>query len=133
MARSTASLRSSPIATSSRPLWHSSAPSAKCTAPGGGPLVLPGGCAAREPGHDCCMSSQPDAVRTVPIAVTGATGQIGSRVAQRLAAAGVRQRLLVRDPRRAPDLPGADLAVAEYRDGESMRRALAGVDTLLLV
>jgi len=49
-----------------------------------------------------------------PIAVTGATGQLGGRVARRLAAAGVPQRLLVRDPERAPQLPGADVVRAPH-------------------
>jgi NAD(P)H dehydrogenase (quinone) len=79
------------------------------------------------------MSSDPGQAGTVPFAVTGATGQVGSRVAQRLADAGVRQRLVVRDPSRAPDLPGSEVAVAEYRDGESVQQAFAGVDTLFLV
>lgn len=68
------------------------------------------------------------------IAVTGATGELGGRVAQRLAGSEVGQRLLVRDRDRAPDLPGAEIAeFAGYGDGESMRRALEGADTLLLV
>jgi NAD(P)H dehydrogenase (quinone) len=68
-----------------------------------------------------------------PIAVTGSTGALGSRVARRLAAEGVRQRLVVRDPGRAPVLRGSELAVAEYRDGPAMRKALDGVETVLLV
>jgi uncharacterized protein YbjT (DUF2867 family) len=68
------------------------------------------------------------------IAVTGATGGLGGRVAQRLAGTGIAPRLLVRDPARAPDLPGAEVVeFAGYHDGESMRRALEGVDTLFLV
>ncbi len=67
------------------------------------------------------------------IAVTGATGQIGGQVARRLAAAGVPQRLVVRDPSRAPALPGAEPVAASYEDRDAMRRALAGVGTLLLV
>jgi NAD(P)H dehydrogenase (quinone) len=65
--------------------------------------------------------------------VTGATGGIGSRVAGRLAAEGVQQVLVVRDPGRAPDLVGSRVAVAEYRDGPAMQRALEGIDTLFLV
>jgi uncharacterized protein YbjT (DUF2867 family) len=42
------------------------------------------------------MSSSPR------IAVTGATGQLGGRVARRLADASVDQVLVVRDPSRAP-------------------------------
>ena len=67
------------------------------------------------------------------IAVTGATGGIGSRVAKRLAAEGVRQRLIVRDPGRAPVLRGSEIGVAEYRDGPAMRKALEGIHTMLLV
>jgi uncharacterized protein YbjT (DUF2867 family) len=68
------------------------------------------------------------------IAVTGSTGVVGNRVAMALAAAGVRQRLVGRDPSRLPQLPGAEHApAAEYRDTEGMRRALDGVSTLFLV
>ena len=67
------------------------------------------------------------------LAITGATGGLGGRVARRLADRGVAQRLVVRDPTRAPELPGAEVARAAYDDGEAVRRALDGVDTLLLV
>jgi NAD(P)H dehydrogenase (quinone) len=67
------------------------------------------------------------------LAVTGATGELGGRVARRLSGRGVAQRLVVRDPARAPELPGAEVAQATYGDGEAMRRALDGVATLLLV
>jgi NAD(P)H dehydrogenase (quinone) len=67
------------------------------------------------------------------LAVTGATGRLGRRVAERLAAAGIPQRLVVRDPGRAPSLPGAEAVRAEYADGESARRALDGVTTLFMV
>jgi uncharacterized protein YbjT (DUF2867 family) len=67
------------------------------------------------------------------IAVTGATGGIGGRVAEQLAAAGEELRLVVRDPSRAPSLPGATVAQAEYRDGAAMRAAFAGADTVFLV
>ena len=67
------------------------------------------------------------------LAITGASGGIGGRVARRLADRGVAQRLVVRDPARAPELPGAEVAQASYGDGEAVRRALDGADTLLLV
>jgi NAD(P)H dehydrogenase (quinone) len=69
------------------------------------------------------------------IAVTGATGEMGGRVAQRLAERGVRQRLIVRDASRAPQLPGAELAEAPggYIDRDGMARALAGAQLLFLV
>jgi NAD(P)H dehydrogenase (quinone) len=71
---------------------------------------------------------------TVPtLAVTGATGRLGGRVAQRLSAAGAKQRLVVRDRDRAPDLPGSDIAVATYGDADAVRRALDGIDTVFMV
>ena len=45
-------------------------------------------------------------------AVTGATGEVGGRVAARLAAEGVPQRIVVRDPSRAPDLPATQVRQA---------------------
>src|SRR4051812_27634491 len=73
------------------------------------------------------------------IAVTGATGALGSRVADRVvagaAAADATVRLVVRDATRAPRLPGA--AITEfpggYADGDGFRDALTGVHTLYLV
>ncbi len=62
------------------------------------------------------------------IAVTGATGGIGGRVAAQLAEREVEQRLVVRDRSRAPELPGAPVAEATYRDGDAMRAAPAGAD-----
>lgn len=79
--------------------------------------------------------TSPDAHTQAPrYAVTGATGQIGGRVATRLAARGVALRLVVRDPDRAPQL-GDDIEVAQagYGDAAAMRTALAGVHTLFLV
>ncbi|MFI5838934.1 SDR family oxidoreductase [Catenuloplanes sp. NPDC051500] len=67
------------------------------------------------------------------IAVTGATGHIGGGVARRLAAHGVPLRLIVRDPGRAPDLPHATVATAEYGDRDASERALRGVRTALMV
>jgi len=67
------------------------------------------------------------------IAVTGATGDLGGRVARELAAQGVGQRLIVRNPTAAPRLPGAEVAVAAYEDSEAMAKALDGIGTLFLV
>ena len=67
------------------------------------------------------------------IAVTGASGNLGGRVARELSVRGVRQRLIVRDPTAAPQLEGADVAVASYADTEAMAKALEGIGTLLLV
>jgi NAD(P)H dehydrogenase (quinone) len=67
------------------------------------------------------------------IAVTGVTGGLGGRVARRLANSGAAQRLVVRDPDRAPALPGADVVQASYDDPATVRAALTGVDTLFFV
>jgi NAD(P)H dehydrogenase (quinone) len=67
------------------------------------------------------------------IAVTGATGGLGGRVARRLAEREVGQRLVVRDLGRAPELAGAEAAAASYDDPERLRRAFQGARTLLMV
>jgi NAD(P)H dehydrogenase (quinone) len=67
------------------------------------------------------------------IAVTGATGFIGGRVAETLAEAGRPQRLLVRDLDRAPVLPGAVAFRSSFGDRESAEAALRGVGTVLMV
>jgi len=68
------------------------------------------------------------------LAVTGASGELGRRVASRLAALGVTQRLIVRDSARAPILPGAEVVEASsYGDTAAMLRALIGVHILFLI
>jgi uncharacterized protein YbjT (DUF2867 family) len=68
------------------------------------------------------------------IAVAGATGAVGGRVARLLAADGVSQRLIVRDTTRAPKLALADVAeVPGYEDATAMQHALSGIETFLLV
>ena len=67
------------------------------------------------------------------IAVTGVTGGLGGRVARRLAERGATQRLVVRDPARAPELAGAEVATGSYDDVEGLRRAFDGTRTLLMV
>src|SRR4051794_21683470 len=68
-----------------------------------------------------------------PIGITGSTGRLGGRVARRLAAAGAAQRLLVRDPARAPQLPRTSVARAPFAEPDAVRAALAGVSTVLMV
>jgi NAD(P)H dehydrogenase (quinone) len=68
------------------------------------------------------------------IAVTGASGEVGGRVAQRLAERGVAERLVVRDASRAPQLEGAEVATASnYEARDEMEAALKGAQTLFLV
>jgi uncharacterized protein YbjT (DUF2867 family) len=67
------------------------------------------------------------------IAVTGATGHVGRLVAEELARRGEPMRLLVRDPSRAPELPGAEVVQADYGDPESLARALGEGDRVFMV
>jgi NAD(P)H dehydrogenase (quinone) len=70
------------------------------------------------------------------IAITGATGALGRRVAERLTGTeGIRLRLVVRDAARARDLPGAEVVEnpGGYADGAGLAAALDGVHTLYLV
>lgn len=64
------------------------------------------------------------------IALTGATGAVGGRVAQLLS--DLAPRLVVRDPSRAPDV-GGEVRTASYDDRAAAVAALTGVSTLLLV
>lgn len=67
------------------------------------------------------------------IAVTGASGRLGGRVAARLAALGVPQTLVVRDPARAPQLPQATVLAGAFGDPDAVRRALRGIERVLMV
>jgi NAD(P)H dehydrogenase (quinone) len=67
------------------------------------------------------------------LAVTGATGVLGGMVARQLSDAGFSQRLLVRDPRRAPDLKDARAVAVSYGDPALSRPALEGVKVLFMV
>lgn len=67
------------------------------------------------------------------IAITGATGYLGSRIARQLSAAGWATRLITRDPSRAPRLAGSHAAQATYEDTAAMTAALQGVDRLFFV
>ena len=68
------------------------------------------------------------------LAVTGASGELGGRVATRLAGLPVPLRLIVRESARAPVLPGVEVVEASsYGDVTAMFRALTGVRILFLV
>ncbi len=67
------------------------------------------------------------------LAITGSTGRLGSRVARGLSELGVDQRLVVRDPSKAPALPGSHIATADYGDSGAVRTALTGARTVFMV
>lgn len=68
------------------------------------------------------------------ILVTGATGHVGSHAAIQLRDSGVPVRALVRDVRKARQMLGGDvdLADGDFEDRESVLQALSGVDAVLL-
>lgn len=101
------------------------------TRPGGQRRDGRDGSDAAEAGEQERVPGDPAAAPAPRIAVTGATGQLGGRVARILADAGVPQRLLVRSPERAPRLPAAEIVRAGYDD--SAEEALAGITTVLMV
>jgi uncharacterized protein YbjT (DUF2867 family) len=67
------------------------------------------------------------------IVVTGASGHLGGLIARELAARGEPVRLVVRDAGRAPVLDGAEVAVADFGDRDSLARALGEGDRAFMV
>jgi uncharacterized protein YbjT (DUF2867 family) len=69
------------------------------------------------------------------ILVTGATGNVGSRLVRELAAAGAPTRALVHRPESARELQelGVATVVGAFEDAESLRRAVDGVERVYLV
>lgn len=67
------------------------------------------------------------------IVVTGASGNVGGAAARLLSAQGHPTRLITRDPARAPELPGAEVVVADYGDSEALARALGEGDRVFMV
>jgi uncharacterized protein YbjT (DUF2867 family) len=67
--------------------------------------------------------------------ITGATGDVGSKVVQQLLQRGAQPRVFVRDAGTASAQFGdrVDIRVGDLADAESLRRALEGIDELFLV
>jgi (4-alkanoyl-5-oxo-2,5-dihydrofuran-3-yl)methyl phosphate reductase len=67
--------------------------------------------------------------------VTGATGNVGSRVAEGLLERGVRPRVFARDPEKVRVRFGdrVDVVVGDLEDAASLARAMSGADTVFLV
>jgi NAD(P)H dehydrogenase (quinone) len=67
------------------------------------------------------------------IAISGASGQIGGRVARLLAPSGARLRLLGRHVERIPPIDGAATATIDFGDPTTVATALDGVRTFFFV
>ena len=67
------------------------------------------------------------------IVVTGSTGRVGGLVARKLESGGHRMRLLVRDPKRAPQVNGAEVVGAEYGDPNALAKGLQKGDRVFMV
>src|SRR5690349_21179656 len=80
-------------------------------------------------GEERCRQDLPEG-NTMKYFLTGATGFIGARVAQQLAAAGHQLVAVVRSPEQAQELAklGATIHKGDVTDKESMRAAMTGVD-----
>ena len=68
-----------------------------------------------------------------PLAITGASGNVGGVAARLLSERGLPLRLLANTPSRAPKLPGAHAVQCSYEDTPASREALSGVDILFMV
>jgi uncharacterized protein YbjT (DUF2867 family) len=67
------------------------------------------------------------------ILVTGGTGMVGGEILRLLSQAGVAARALIRDPKRAPKLPGIEWVQGDLAKPETLEAAFAGSDTFFLV
>ncbi|PMR89106.1 SDR family oxidoreductase [Xanthomonas arboricola] len=67
------------------------------------------------------------------ILVTGASGHVGSRVAELLVERGRAPRRLMRDPAKARLLDGSTVVAGDYGDRASLDAAMRGIDTVFLV
>lgn len=67
------------------------------------------------------------------ILVTGASGQLGKKVAQQLEQAGAPLRLMVRDRNKAPDIQNAEVVEGNYTDPASLQAAFNGIERAFIV
>ena len=65
------------------------------------------------------------------VLVTGATGFVGPHIVRALVDAGQTVRVLEREPGRSTSLPNQESAQGDMTDAESLRRAVAGVYTVV--
>ena len=66
-------------------------------------------------------TNEPAQASSAPLAVTGASGNVGGVVARLLSERGLPLRLLANTPSRAPKLPGAHAVQCSYEDTPASR------------
>ena len=81
----------------------------------------------------CTQTNEPTQASSAPLAVTGASGNVGGVVARLLSERDLPLRLLANTPSRAPKLPGAHAVQCSYEDTPASREALSGVEILFMV
>src|SRR5689334_13977375 len=74
-----------------------------------------------------------DSLEASMILVTGATGNVGRHVVERLVAAGHGVRAITRDPSRANLPAGVEAVSADLGDAETLRPHLDGVQAVFLI
>src|SRR4051812_22321101 len=67
------------------------------------------------------------------ILVTGGTGTVGTEVVKQLLATGERFRMLVRDPKRAPQASGVEVVIGELGNQGDLSKIFNGVEKLFLL
>lgn len=84
---------------------------------------------------DSKQRESPPNEETMTPLITGATGDVGSRVVRQLLERGIRPRVLVRSEEKARALfaDRADICLGDFSDPASMRAAVNGADSLFLV
>jgi len=65
------------------------------------------------------------------VALTGATGFVGLHILDRLQRAGIRCRLLVRNPRKLPALSGAEIVEGSLSDRDALTRLVKGASSVI--
>ena len=79
------------------------------------------------------VEARPVGTIGVMIVVTGSTGHVGRLVVEELAERGAMVRLVVRVAARAPELPGAEVVVADYGRPDELAAALNEGDHVFMV
>lgn len=81
-------------------------------------------------------ASNPEALQTPTILITGATGSIGTELINVLAKQGVRFRAMVRSPKDVQTIstiPGAEVVLGDFNDKTTLGKALKGIERAFLL